>query len=275
MAHVFDAEWPADELERLRRETPGVLERIHFNNAGSALPPRRVVERIIEHLELEARTLRNRTRTRTIGRRLADIGLEYDRLVGSVADELGREDPRVHVLHRAHKEGLGPAYRAGIAWALEHGADQIVQMDADFSHPPDVLPIMLAEIAEQDVVTGSRYLNGITVINWPIERILLSYYANWYVRKVTGLHVSDTTAGFRCMRREALERIGFERIRAEGYAFQIELNYRFAHVGARVKEIPFFFLDRTRGVSKLSMRIGLEALWLAWWLRIAGALGRL
>ena len=194
---------------------------------------------------------------------------------GKIADDLGREDSRVHVLHRARKEGLGPAYRAGIAWALEHGADWIVQMDADFSHPPSALPTMLEEIGSYDVVMGSRYLNGITVVNWPIERILISYYGNWYVRTVTGMPIRDTTGGFRCVRREAFERIGVERIRADGYAFQIELNYRFLHEGLRVKEIPFFFLDRTRGVSKLTARIGLEALWVSVWLRVADWLGRL
>jgi len=194
---------------------------------------------------------------------------------GKIADELGREDPRVHVLHRARKEGLGPAYRAGIAWALDRGADWIVQMDADFSHPPSALPTMLEEIGRYDVVTGSRYLNGITVVNWPIERILISYYGNWYVRMVTGMPIRDTTGGFRCVRREAFERIGIERIRADGYAFQIELNYRFLHFGLRMKEIPFFFLDRTRGVSKLTARIGLEALWVSVWLRVADWLGRL
>jgi dolichol-phosphate mannosyltransferase len=194
---------------------------------------------------------------------------------GEIADRLADGEPRVHVLHRAAKEGLGPAYRAGISQALELGADFVVQMDADFSHPPDILPTMLAEIENHDVVLGSRYLSGITVVNWPIERILLSYYGNWYVRTITGLPVSDTTGGFRCVRREMLERMGFERIRSDGYAFQIEMNYRFVKFGGRIKEIPFFFLDRTRGVSKLSVRIGLEALWVAWWLRIADWLGRL
>ena len=134
---------------------------------------------------------------------------------------------------------------------------------------------MLAHLEDHDVVLGSRYLNGITVVNWPIERILLSYFGNVYARRVTGLPVSDTTGGFRCMRRELLEQIGFDRIRSDGYAFQIEMNYRFVHHGARIKELPFFFLDRTRGVSKLTFRIGLEALWVVWWLRIADALGRL
>ena len=194
---------------------------------------------------------------------------------GKIADELAKAEPRLHVLHRLNKRGLGAAYRAGFARALELGADWIVQMDADFSHPPDTLPSMLEEIQHYEAVMGSRYMRGITVVNWPIERILISYYGNLYVRTVTGLPIRDTTGGFRCMRRDLLERIGFERIRANGYAFQIELNYRIVHSGASVKEIPFFFLDRTRGTSKLTPRIGLEALWRAWWLRIADWLGRL
>lgn len=194
---------------------------------------------------------------------------------GKLAEELAQTEPRLHVLHRAHKEGLGPAYRAGIARALELGADAVVQMDADFSHPPAVLATMLREIEDWDVVSGSRYLDGITVVNWPIERILLSYFGNAYVKRVTGLPITDTTGGFRCVRRAVLERIGLERVRANGYAFQIELNYRFVKRGARVKEIPFFFLDRTRGASKLTVRIGLEALWMAPWLRLASLLGRL
>ena len=194
---------------------------------------------------------------------------------GKIADELAVAEPRVHVLHRLNKDGLGAAYRAGFARALELGADWIVQMDADFSHPPDTLSPMLEEIQHYEVVMGSRYLRGITVVNWPIVRILISYYGNLYVRTVTGLPIRDTTGGFRCMRRDLLERIGFERSRANGYAFQIELNYRIVHSGASVKEIPFFFLDRTRGASKLTLRIGLEALWMAWWLRIADWLGRL
>lgn len=194
---------------------------------------------------------------------------------GRLADQLAKETGRVEVLHREKKEGLGAAYRAGFRQALALGAEQIVQMDADFSHPPEVLPEMLGHLKEHDVVLGSRYLDGITVVNWPIERILLSYFGNVYARKVTGLPISDTTGGFRAMRREMLESIGFERIRADGYAFQIELNYRFVHHGAAIKELPFFFLDRTRGASKLTVRIGVEALWVVWWLRIANAMGRL
>lgn len=194
---------------------------------------------------------------------------------GKLADALADESDRVHVLHRAQKQGLGAAYRAGLARALELGADRVIQMDADFSHPPEEIPTLLREIEDHDVVLGSRYLQGITVVNWPIERILLSWFGNLYARKATGLPISDMTGGFRCVRRSVLERIGFERIRADGYAFQIEMNFRFHHAGARIKEIPFFFLDRTRGESKLTWQIGFEALWIVWWLRIARALGRL
>ncbi len=194
---------------------------------------------------------------------------------GKVADELAESTGRVHVLHRPGKQGLGPAYRAGLSRALDLGADVVFQMDADFSHPPETIRTMLDEIESCDVVQGSRYLNGITVVNWPIERILISYFGNWYARRVTGLPLTDTTGGFRCMRRSLLERIHFERIRSNGYAFQIEMNYHFFKQGARVVEIPFFFLDRERGVSKLSLRIALEALWIVWWLRIADLLGRL
>lgn len=194
---------------------------------------------------------------------------------GELADRLAASDGRVHVLHRPGKQGLGQAYRDGLRRALDLGADIIVQMDADFSHPPQTLRDMLREIEDCDVVLGSRYLKGITVVNWPIERILLSYFGNLYVRKVTRLPISDTTGGFRCVRSRVLERIPLDRMRSEGYAFQIELNYRFVQLGAQIKEIPFFFLDRTRGQSKLTLRIGLEALWIAWWLRIARAIGRL
>jgi len=195
---------------------------------------------------------------------------------GKIADGLAEKSAgRVHVLHRKERQGLGPAYRAGLRKALDLGADYVVQMDADFSHPPTTLPILLKEIESCDVVLGSRYLKGITVVNWPIERILISYFGNKYARIVTGLPITDTTGGFRCIRRDLLERIAFERIRSDGYAFQIEMNYRFLTHGARIKEIPFFFLDRERGVSKLSLRIAVEALWIVWWLRVAHWLGRI
>jgi dolichol-phosphate mannosyltransferase len=194
---------------------------------------------------------------------------------GKVADDLRERTGRVHVLHRPEKAGLGSAYRAGLAKALDLGAEIVIQMDADFSHPPSTIPEMLDEIEHHDIVLGSRYVNGITVVNWPIERILISYFAGVYGRFVTGLSITDITGGFRCVRRELLEQIGFETIRSDGYAFQIEMNYRFEKYGARIKELPFFFLDRTRGESKLSLGIAFEALWIVWWLRISDALGRI
>ncbi len=194
---------------------------------------------------------------------------------GRIADDLASETDRVQVLHRKAKEGLGAAYRAGLARALELGADIVIQMDADFSHPPETIDIMLREIEQHDVVIGSRYVNGITVVNWPIERILLSYFANKYARAVTRLPISDMTGGFRCMRREILLKSGFDRSRSDSYAFQIEMNYRFVKAGARIKEIPFFFLDRTRGESKLEINTALESLWVVWWLRLASAFGKL
>ncbi len=194
---------------------------------------------------------------------------------GKVADDLREQTGRVHVLHRPEKAGLGAAYRAGLSEALRLDADIVIQMDADFSHPPATIKEMLREIEDHDIVMGSRYVDGITVVNWPIERILISYFANVYARFVTRLSLTDATGGFRCIRRELLEQIGFERIHSDGYAFQIEINYRFDKYGARIKELPFFFVDRTRGQSKLSLGIAFEALWMVWWLRIADALGRI
>lgn len=187
---------------------------------------------------------------------------------GKLADDLARASPRVHVLHRAAKQGLGPAYRAGLRRALDLGADFVVQMDADFSHPPETLPVLLAEIERHDVVLGSRYLNGITVVNWPIQRILISWFGNAYARLVTGLPISDTTGGFRCIRRELLEKVGFERIRSNGYAFQIEMKYRAYRKGFRFAEVPITFNDRRVGESKMNGRIIAEALWVCWRLRL-------
>ena len=183
-------------------------------------------------------------------------------------------DARIRCVRRLGRRGLASAVVEGIQ---SNFAPFIAVMDADLQHDERLLAPMLAILRkdEADVVVGSRYANGITVVNWPIERILISYFGNAYTRRVTGLHVHDTTGGFRCMRRAALERVGLEQIRSNGYAFQIELNYRFQVQGARVKEIEFFFLDRRRGTSKLTLRIAVEALWMAWWLRLAHALGRI
>jgi dolichol-phosphate mannosyltransferase len=194
---------------------------------------------------------------------------------GAAVDGLGRTTPRIHLLTRARREGLGPAYKAGFARALEMGAELIVQMDADFSHPPAVLPEFFRYAAECDVVLGSRYLNGITVVNWPIERLLLSYFGNAYIRAITRLPVRDTTGGFKCWRRGALEAIDLKRVRSNGYAFQIEMTYRLWRKGMRIREVPIIFLDRTVGDSKMSKRISLEALWVVWWLRLQDLRGKL
>ena len=153
--------------------------------------------------------------------------------------------------------------------------DLIIQMDADFSHPPAMLPEFVRLAAEHDLVLGSRYLHGITVVNWPIERLLLSYFGNWYVRKVLGLPVRDATGGFKCWRRHALLAIEPERVRSNGYSFQIETTYRCWRRGLRIREVPIIFMDREVGESKMTKRIGLEALWIVWWLRLAWRLGRL
>lgn len=184
-----------------------------------------------------------------------------------VARRMSDADKRVSVIVRPQKQGIGPAYLAGFQRALEEGADFIVQMDADFSHPVEMVPELLRLAHEYDLVLGSRYLNGITVVNWPMSRLLLSYYGNAYARWVTGLPVADVTGGFKCWRRELLARIPLERVRSNGYAFQIEMTFRAWQLGARLHETPILFVDRTVGDSKMNKRIALEALWIVWWLR--------
>jgi dolichol-phosphate mannosyltransferase len=194
---------------------------------------------------------------------------------GAAVTELANDDRRVHLLSRASRQGLGPAYKDGFAWALAHGAELIVQMDADFSHAPAMLPRFFAEIDGFDMVLGSRYSRGITVVNWPIDRLLISYFGNWYARRVTNLPIRDVTGGFKCWRRSALEAVNLARVRSNGYAFQIEMTYRAWRRSLRLKEIPIIFIDRTVGESKMTKRISLEALWIVWWLRLAGLVGKL
>jgi dolichol-phosphate mannosyltransferase len=189
--------------------------------------------------------------------------------------EMARGNGRIELVTRVRREGLGPAYREGFARALAGNAELVVQMDADFSHAPAMLPRFFAEVAHCDLVLGSRYLQGITVVNWPIERLLISYFGNWYARQVTGLPTRDTTSGFKCWRRAALEAIDLAAVRSNGYAFQIEMTYRAWVRGLRIREIPIIFMDRTVGDSKMTKRISLEALWMVWWLRLAHLLGRL
>ena len=195
---------------------------------------------------------------------------------GAIADRLVAADARVHVLHRAVKEGLGLAYRAGLGRALELGADLVVQMDADFSHPPGALPDFFALAAEYDLVLGSRYVDGITVVNWPMLRLMLSYFGNLYARRVLGgMPVMDATGGFKCWRRSALEAITLTDVRANGYCFQIETTFRAWRAGLRIKETPIIFVDRRLGTSKMHMSIALEALMIVWWLRLQSITGRI
>jgi dolichol-phosphate mannosyltransferase len=192
-----------------------------------------------------------------------------------VVEKLAFGNSRVGILNRPRKEGLGKAYREGLSKALELGADVVIQMDADLSHPPELLPEMLRNIETYDLVTGSRYLNGVNVVNWPIQRLLMSWFGNLYARRITGVPISDLTGGFRCTQSQILRDCGFEKSRSSGYAFQIELNYRLMKSGARNKELGFVFVDRSQGDSKLSSSTVREAIWIPWWLRLKSLFGTL
>lgn len=195
---------------------------------------------------------------------------------GQIADDLARENPRVHVLHREGKLGLGTAYVAGFRWGLERGYDCLFEMDADFSHDPAHLPEFLEAIESFDLVLGSRYLYGrVTVVNWPMGRLLLSYFANLYARWVTGIPVADLTGGFKCFRRRVLEAIPLDKVESNGYAFQIEMTARAWSRGFSIGEIPIMFVDRDVGESKMSKKIVREAVWRVWrlrWLYLRGKL---
>ncbi len=194
---------------------------------------------------------------------------------GRIVEELKATNPRVKLLQREKKSGLGTAYLAGFRYALENGYDYIFEMDSDFSHDPTYIPDFLRAIGDVDLVLGSRYIKGVNVVNWPITRLLLSFYANVYARWVTGLPVKDSTGGFKCFKREVLEKVGLDNIHSNGYAFQIEMSFRAWKKGFRIKEIPIIFVDRRVGVSKMSKRIVREAIWMVWKLRILNFLGRL
>ncbi len=195
---------------------------------------------------------------------------------GQIADRMASENSRINVLHREKKLGLGTAYLAGFAWALEREYELIFEMDADFSHDPKHLPEFLEAIQGVDLVLGSRYLDGrVTVVNWPMGRLLLSYGANIYARVVTGLKLCDATGGFKCFRRRVLEAIDLDAVHSNGYAFQIEMSLRATKKGFKIKEIPIVFVDRSDGTSKMSGRIVREAIWMVWRLRFQAIMGRL
>ncbi len=187
---------------------------------------------------------------------------------GAIVDSMAALDPRLHVIHRPGKLGLGSAYITGFKWALANtGAKHVFEMDADFSHDPNAIPQFLDAIASNDLVIGSRYIRGISVVNWPLERLILSYAANKYTHIVTGLPIKDATGGFKCFRREVLEALPLDRIRSDGYSFQIEVNFFCWKKGFRIAEIPILFVDRRVGTSKMSKKIVREAAFMIWRLR--------
>ena len=186
---------------------------------------------------------------------------------GEIADLMAKTDDRIHILHRPGKGGLGTAYIDGFKYALKENYDLIFEMDCDFSHDPKSLIDFLEAIQGADLVLGSRYISGVNVINWPMMRLLLSYYANVYSRWVTGLRVKDATGGFKCFRREVLEAIDLNKVKSNGYSFQIEMSFRAWKKGFKIKEIPIIFEDRKAGRSKMSKKIVREAIWMVWRLR--------
>lgn len=195
---------------------------------------------------------------------------------GQIADAIARTNPHVHVLHRSAKSGLGRAYLAGFEWGLERSYEYIFEMDADFSHNPSDVPRFVDAARESgaDLVLGSRYADGIRVINWPLNRLLLSIAAARYVQFITGMPVSDPTGGFKCFKRSALASMDLKTITSNGYSFQIELTHRVWRSGGRIKEIPIIFTDRYLGTSKMSPEIVREACWIVWRLLIENGLRR-
>ena len=182
--------------------------------------------------------------------------------------ELQQLYPNLHLEERPGKAGLGTAYLFGFQWALDRHFEAIVQMDADLSHDPDDVPRLVAELEKYDLVIGSRYVNGVSVVNWPIRRLILSYGANMYSRIITGMPISDATGGFKAWRGSLLDTIRLEKIRSQGYSFQIEMNFRAWRLEANIKEKTIIFVDRTIGESKMSKSIMYEAIWMVWRLRI-------
>jgi len=197
---------------------------------------------------------------------------------GDIVEELiSSYEGRLHLIRRSGKLGLGTAYVRGFKYALENGYTYVCEMDADFSHNPRDIPSLVEEVrsGNADVAIGSRYSNGISIINWPLSRLILSYGANLYARLITGLPVKDTTAGFKCIHRKVLDAISVEGIRSNGYAFQIELHFRAWKAGFRLKEVSIIFRERQEGVSKMSKKIVWEAIWRVWFLKFQSLFGKL
>ncbi|MBI5020372.1 MAG: polyprenol monophosphomannose synthase [Ignavibacteriales bacterium] len=194
---------------------------------------------------------------------------------GNIVEKLKAQNPRIHLIRRAGKMGLGTAYVAGFKYAIENKFDFVCEMDADFSHSPDELPNFIDKIKSCDLVIGSRYTDGVRVINWPIRRLILSYGANVYTRVITGMPIKDATGGFKCFRRQVLEAIDLDKIHSNGYAFQIEMNYKAWNKGFKLSEHPIIFMDRQSGVSKMSKKIVYEAVFMVWKLKFQQIFGKL
>ena len=194
---------------------------------------------------------------------------------GELADRLAADSDRVSVLHRAGKQGLGTAYLTGFSWGLERGYSYLLEMDSDWSHDPKYVRDLLEAVEEADLAIGSRYVKGVNVINWPMSRLMLSYYANKYAHWVTGLPLTDATSGFKCFRREVLEAIDFEKVGSTGYSFQIEMDFRAWKKGFKLVEVPIVFTDRREGETKMSGAIVREAVWRVWALRLKSLFRRL
>ena len=221
-------------------------------------------------------TYNERENLPALAQRLLGLPVPVDLLVvddnspdgtGKLADDLAAKHPSIHALHRTEKSGLGRAYIAGFKWALEHGYEFVFELDGDFSHNPDDIPMFLEAAKSADLVLGSRYMNGIRIINWPLSRLMLSKGAATYVRIVTGMPFTDPTGGYKCFRRRALEAINLDLVRSNGYSFQIEMKYRAHTHGLRLVETPIVFVDRRVGQSKMSRAIFAEALLKVWALR--------
>lgn len=183
---------------------------------------------------------------------------------GKLADALAAKHPEIHVLHRAEKNGLGRAYLAGFKWALERDYQFIFEMDGDFSHNPNDIPVLLAAAQDADLVLGSRYINGIRIINWPLGRLMLSKSAAAYVQIITGMPITDPTGGYKCFRRRALAALDLGAVESNGYSFQIELTHKLWRQGYRIAEVPIIFTERVQGHSKMAGHIVSEALWMVW-----------
>jgi len=192
-----------------------------------------------------------------------------------IVKNAAKTNPRVHLIEREHKQGLGSAYICGFKYALKTDARLVMQMDADLSHDPKYIPDLLRAIEDYDVVVGSRYIKGVNVVNWPMQRLILSYGANLYTRVVTGMPVHDATGGFKCFRREVLESIDLDEIISDGYCFQIEMNFRAWRRGFRIGEVPIVFVERHSGSSKMSKRIIWEAIYKVWVLRFKALFKRI